>query len=231
MSEINYSPKAHAYQVLDQHKVIASYPAGPDGRTEAQRHALTVDHPEIAQALKQFEKKNRRNLGRLGLRPLRAAELVAAEALSPNGTPGSFYVHSQRDRTRRYCVEPPTCNCPDWQHGRDGCKGAAPVINGYPLCKHLIALTLNGTPTIRTRPTWSRGDAVCDIFPATVAEFYAMHQLWPDAYGPSLKEITAYGARPTACCSAGHVGRMRRDGQFNYGEMYCWHCRKYLGEY
>ncbi len=231
MSTVDYSPKQHSYQVVNADTILGTFPAGPDGRTEAQRFALDLDHPEIAQALHQFEKKNRRHLRSLGLRPLRAAELVAAEALSPNGTPGSFYARSQRDRTRRYCVEPPTCNCPDWQHGRDGHKHGAPIIKGYPLCKHLIALTLNGTPTIRTRPTWTAGDAVCDLFPATVAEFYAMRQLWPDAYGPSLKEITAYGAPPTACCHAGHVGQMRRDGRFNYGDMYCWNCRKYLGEY
>ena len=84
---------------------------------------------------------------------------------------------------------------------------------------------------IRTRPTWTKSDAVCDVFPTTVGEFATMRKLWPDAYGPTETEIRAYGATPTACCGTGHVGQIRKDGRFSYGETYCWNCRTYLGQY
>lgn len=232
MSTVDYSPKQHSYQVVDQDDtILATFPAGQDGRTEAQRFALNLDHPKVALALQQFEQANRPHLRRLNLRPLKAAQLAAAGAVTPNGGPGRYYVTSQRAPGARYAVNPPRCSCPDWSHGYDGLAGAAPIINGHPLCKHLIAARLAGYRPIRTRPTWTAGDAVCDIFPTSPNEFAAMRQLWPDAYGPTEIEVRACGALPTACCGTGHVGQMRKDGRFNYGELYCWHCRRYLGEY
>ena len=145
-TSVNYSPQHHSYQVIDgdDDTILATFPAGPDGRTDAQRFALGHDHPAVALALGQFEQANRRNLDRLALRPLKAAQLVAAGAISPNGGPGRYYVASQRAPGTRYAVNPPYCSCPDWMHGKDGCTGAAPIIAGHPLCKHLIAVRLGG---------------------------------------------------------------------------------------
>lgn len=232
MSEINYSPKHHEYQVLDdQDHILAAFPARTNGRTQALRTVLQLDHPAVALALQQFEHTCGRNLKQLGTRPLEAAQLAAAGAVTPNGGPGRYYVTSARTPGARYIVNPPYCSCPDWQHGQTGTRRAAPVIDGYPLCKHLIAVRLAGFQPLRTRPTWTKSDQVADIFPATVTEFAAMRQLWPEAYGPTLKEITAIGAPPTSCCGTGHVGQTRRDGPHIYGDLHCWHCRRYLGEY
>lgn len=232
MSTIDYSPKQHSYQVIDRDEtILATFPAGPDGRTEAQRFALNLDHPKVALALQQFEQSSRRNLRKLGGRPLKAAQLAAAGAVTPNGGPGRYYVSSDRAPGARYAVNPPYCSCPDWDYGRQGLTGAAPIVDGHPLCKHLIAARLAGFQPLRSRPTWTKSDHVCDIFPVNPMEFAAMRQLWPDAYGPDAQEMATYRAHPTACCNTGHVGQMRRDGRFNFGEMYCWHCRRYLGEY
>lgn len=235
MREINYNRSAREYQVTDSTSgaLLASYPSGPAGRPAAERHALSLDHPEVSAALQAFEVRYRPYLPVLKLRPLRGAQIAATGGIRPNGGPGSFYVPSQSNPGEVYAVTPPRCECLDFTNARDGLRHSAPIIRGrYPLCKHLIALDLRPSPEITPPSLWTAFDPVVDLFPVDTAELEQMRRLWPDAYGPTGQEgPRTYSTRPTTCCSTGRVGRITHHQTHNEGETYCFHCRQYIGAY
>lgn len=236
MRVVQFNRSAREYQIVDSTTgaLLGAYPSGPAGRPAAERHALSMDAPDVSAALQQFEAQYRAYLPALKLRPLHGAQIAATpDSIRPNGGPNSFYVRSQSRPGIVYSVTPPHCECSDYENARDGLRHSAPAVHGAPMCKHVIALKLRTpAPEITPPSLWTAFDPVVDLFPVDSAELEQMYQLWPNAYGPSSPaESRTYSTRPTDCCGTGRVGQITHHQTHNEGETYCFACRQYIGAY
>lgn len=122
------------YWLLDAHgHPIDQFPWGGDGRTQAQIAQLQREHPRALTLAQRAEELH----PQLNGRALRAAQILADNAIIPNGD-GTYTVQSQ-GRRLPYTVTGTTCSCKDWQNGNEGVSPGAPRIGHQIVCKHILA--------------------------------------------------------------------------------------------
>lgn len=133
---IAYNRANRRYQALDPAgAVLAEFPAGPEGKRAAERWLLGQEYP----AALDLADRLAHNFPALADRAVRAGLILAGGGVTHAA--GRILVQSQGDPGQSYAVtlEPPFCPCEDYAHGLADELYGAPVVQGAPRCKHLLA--------------------------------------------------------------------------------------------
>lgn len=128
-------------------ELLQSFPAGEDGRAQAQIRQLQLEVPAALKIALEIEDHAPYLLGRA----IRAAQIIMNEKISR--TEGRIYVHASQENRHAYTVTKLThdtwpwhCSCPDWRDGESGASNGAPWVRyagGHgPICKHIFAVLI-----------------------------------------------------------------------------------------
>ena len=128
-------------------ELLESFPAGEDGRAQAQIRQLQLESPAALKIALEIEQHAPYLLGRA----IRAAQIIMNEKISR--TEGRIYVHASQENRNAYAVTKLTgdtwpwhCSCRDWRNGESGASNGAPWVKysgGHgPICKHIFAVLI-----------------------------------------------------------------------------------------
>lgn len=142
-SLVIYNRSKRVWEVHDYHddRVIATFPAGPEGKRKALEYQVGLGNP---QALK-LARRCYHRYPELTSRVLKAAQIVSWGEIEPNGK--GWWVGSQNDHRVNYVVEHNgngdlECTCIDFLKGIETQEKGAPWVNDKPFCKHILAMLM-----------------------------------------------------------------------------------------
>jgi hypothetical protein len=131
-------------------EIIATFPSGPAGHRDAQLAQLDIEAPEALHLAQDLET----SIPRLAGRAIRAAQLVAQDAVRNTSRPHRWRVRSQSHPRDLYTIHELSngapyrwhCNCQDWTNGESGAANGAPWVTHAgkrsPTCKHILAVLI-----------------------------------------------------------------------------------------